>query len=284
MPDQLESGSNIRRTAVKNSLPEDALGELVVPSVSETPPKTGRQLRKLKDEFFSLAAHEIRTPITVIKAQAQLAERFHAQGRLQGELMEKTLRTFVQESDRLARLCNDLLDIARLDSDCFELHMSEFELGGVLNETLNRYRTQNPSHIFIFDHSATSSVQVVYADRERVAQIFSNLLNNSVRFSPNGGTIEVQLRCKSDAVLVSVRDQGVGISPDKLKNIFKRYYQAHQTGLKGPYGLGLSLYLCREALRRMNGSIRVKSDGPGLGSEFIFTLPTGNAPDGSKQE
>src|SRR5262245_49271945 len=110
-------------------------------------------LQQLKDEFFSLAAHEIRTPITVIKAQAQLAERFHAQGRFSGEMIEKTLRTFVQESDRLSRLCNDLLDIARLDNDCFEVRLSTFDLAKLVRETAERFGLRYAEHRFVVQDS-----------------------------------------------------------------------------------------------------------------------------------
>lgn len=228
-------------------------------------------MRQLKDEFFSLAAHEIRTPITVIKAQAQLAERFHAQGKLQGVLIDKTLRVFVQQSDRLARLCSDLLDIARLDSDCFEVHLSTVDLGDLIEDVLLRQRPRDSAHELSFEKPATPLF--VLADPERTRQIFANILSNATRYSPEGGAIVIAVSAVDGVVTVSVRDQGLGIHADRLGSLFERYYQAHQTGLKGPCGLGLGLYLCREALRRMGGEITAKSDGLGFGSVFTFTLP-----------
>ncbi|MBI3542522.1 MAG: HAMP domain-containing histidine kinase [Deltaproteobacteria bacterium] len=233
-----------------------------------------KRLQKVRDDFFSIAAHEIRTPITVIKAQAQLAERFHAQGRLQGELVEKTLRVFVQESDRLARLCNDLLDTARIDSGCFEVYLSEFQVASAIEEAVARYRGRVERHQFVFEAARPEAgALVVRADRERTMHVLDNLLNNAIRFSPGGGEITVSLSVRRSKCSITVRDRGLGIPGDRLKGIFKRYYQAHQSGLKGPCGLGLGLYVCRESVRRMGGNIRVKSEGDGQGSEFTFTLP-----------
>lgn len=237
-----------------------------------------RGLRQLKDEFFSLAAHEIRTPITVIKAQAQLAERFYAQGKLQGDLIEKTLRIFVQESDRLARLCNDLLDIARLDSGCFEVHLTTFDLVSLVREAIEKHSSRIEAHRFELNVSSDipSGAAFVIGDRERVQQIMNNLINNAIRYSPGGGTIRITLERVSEMVKVRVCDEGLGIPADKMKDIFKRYSQAHQSGLRGPAGLGLGLYLCCEALRRMGGEIHVQSEGAGKGAEFAYTLPYSN--------
>ncbi|MBI3555086.1 MAG: HAMP domain-containing histidine kinase [Deltaproteobacteria bacterium] len=257
MSDRQQRSSNIRSTSARTT--------------------RNRGIQKLKDEFFSLAAHEIRTPITVIKAQAQLAERFYAQGKLHGELMERTLRTFVHESDRLARLCTDLLDVARLDSGCFEVHASRFDLVEMLRELIAKADSRCDIHRIDLD--APSPVEV-WADRGRCQQVFSNLLNNAIRYSPRGGNVTVTVRSgEGGRATVAVRDQGVGISRDRLKNIFRRYDQGQQTGLRGPNGLGLGLYLCREALRHMGGNIRVKSAGAGLGSEFTFSLPMGSTGD-----
>lgn len=232
------------------------------------------QVQKLKDEFLSMAAHEIRTPITVIKAQAQLAERFHAQGKLQGEVLERTLRTFVHESDRLARLCSDLLDIARIDNGSFEIQPGTFDLNRLASEVV--VRMNDVAHLsdgHIVRLMAPNLPLFVSGDRQRTERVLYSLLSNAVRYSPHGGEIDVVVRGSHGEATLSVKDRGLGIPVEKISKIFERYYQAHVTGLRGPSGLGLGLYLSREIMRRMGGQISATSEGPGRGSEFSFTLP-----------
>lgn len=228
------------------------------------------RFRKLKDDFLSLAAHEIRTPITVIKAQAQLAERFYSQGKFQGEIVERSLRIFVQESDRLARLCTDLLDIARIDNGSFEVRFSFFDLNELVRDIVEKVRNRFGQES-VFYRSCGSTA--VFADSERTHQVLMNLLMNAIRYSPDGGDIEVRLETLGQEARVSVKDHGLGISADQLNKVFERYYHAESLSLKSPGGLGIGLYLCGEIVRRMNGAIDVRSEGLGCGAEFSFTVP-----------
>lgn len=238
--------------------------------------KRRARVRQLKDEFISLAAHEIRTPITVIKAQAQLAERFHAQGKFSGDVVAKTLNVFVQESDRLAKLSNDLLEIARIDTGCFEIYRTVFDLVTVVEQLVAKCNIKNLSHEIKFEKKLMGFDQdfvLVSADRERALNALTSVIGNAIRYSPAGGRIIVELGIEDRSAIISIQDFGIGIAKDKIANIFDRYYQAHQRGLKGPCGLGLGLYLCRESLMRMGGEIKVQSDGPGKGATFILSLP-----------
>jgi len=243
---------------------------------------TRLRMRKLRDDFLSLAAHEIRTPITVIKAQAQLASRFQAQGKLEGEVLEKTLRLFIQESNRLERLCSTLLDVARLDSGALELRMSTFDLLSVASESLLKERTRSAyitdtQFIFVLVKNDNVPEQLeITADRDRVEHIFSNILGNAVRYSPEGGSIETKIWTDNENVWTAVSDQGLGIPEDKIGKIFEKYYQAHQDGLRGHAGLGIGLYLSAELIRRMGGSIEAYSQGLGRGTEVRFSLPLAN--------
>lgn len=244
-------------------------------------------MRKLRDDFLSLAAHEIRTPITVIKAQAQLATRFHAQGKLEGEALEKTLKLFVQESNRLERLCATLLDVARLESGALELRTTPFDLLAVANEALAKEKSRasySTESVFEFSLSKRENVGEridIIADRDRVEHIFANILGNAVRYSPHGGDIRVELWLEHDSAWVAITDTGLGIPQDRIGKIFEKYYQAHQDGLRGHAGLGIGLYLSAELVRRMGGKIEAHSQGLGAGTEIKFSLPL--AVFGSKQ-
>ncbi|MEW6055948.1 MAG: HAMP domain-containing sensor histidine kinase [Bdellovibrionota bacterium] len=227
-------------------------------------------MKSFKDEFLSLAAHEIRTPITVIKAQAQLAARVYSQGKLDEQTLERSLKLFIQQSDRLEKLCSDLLDIARLDLGQFVISPSVFDLGGVVSATIEQMKSKSSGHEVFFK---ANDGLVVYADRERTGQVVQNLLQNSIRFSPRGGRIEVNaIGSRGKFAKVSIKDEGLGIAPDNLSKVFHRYYRA-DTAAAGAYGLGLGLHLSREIVHRMGGKIRARSEGLGRGAEFYFTLP-----------
>ena len=232
-----------------------------------------RQLRQLKDEFLSLAAHEIRTPITVIKAQAQLVERFQAQGALKKEILDRSLRLFVLESDRLARLCNDLLDIARIDNGTLDVARSGFEFIKLVRDVVRKINEANGGEQERIGLTVDCEEQLVIADVERTERVLYSLLSNALRYSPNGGIVSATISQRNGQAVFSVRDNGIGIPSDKIAEIFERYYQAHQTGLKGPSGLGIGLYVSQEIVKRMGGCMTVKSEGIGQGAEFSFTVP-----------
>lgn len=230
-------------------------------------------LRQSKDEFLSLAAHEIRTPITVIKAQAQLVERFQAQGTLKQETLDRSLRLFVFESDRLSRLCNDLLDVARIDNQTFEIAPSVFDLSKLVRDVVRKMNDANGGEPNRITLAAEDAAMIVTADAERTERVLYSLLSNAVRYSPPAGLVTTALSHRDGEAVFSVRDNGIGISSDKIAKIFERYYQAHQSGLKRYSGLGIGLYVSQEIVKRMGGKMTVASEGQGLGAEFSFTIP-----------
>jgi signal transduction histidine kinase len=228
---------------------------------------------KIKDDFLSIAAHEIRTPITVLKARAQLAKIFYDQGRFTGDIVEHTLDSLVSESDRLARLCTNIIDIVRLESSSLQIFPAKLELGALVNSIVELFKARSKIHEFEILLDLKEMPIYVWADKDRVSQILFTLFGNAVRYSPAGGKISVKLSLAQDKASISIKDQGLGIEKEKLFNIFARYYQAHNSGLKGQSGLGLGLYLAKNLLLEMGGDISVKSEGVGLGSEFTISLP-----------
>ena len=221
----------------------------------------GRRLDEIREEFLSTAAHELKTPLAVIKAYAQLMQK-----REPGEA--QALSVIQRQVDRLSRLVQHLLDTSRLRLDEGEGRRERFDVAALAAEVLDRMRPGAPGHDLRLDaHPA-----VVVADRERIGRVITSLLDNAVRFSPDGGAVEARVEPNGEEVTVSIRDRGLGIPPERQAHVFERFYRAH-AGTPDDYGgLGLGLDMSREIVRRHGGRMWFES-APGVGSTFRFSLP-----------
>ncbi len=221
----------------------------------------GRRLDEIREEFLSTAAHELKTPLAVIKAYAQLMQK-----REPGEA--QALSVIQRQVDRLSRLVQHLLDTSRLRLDEGEGRRERFDVAALAAEVLDRMRPGAPGHDIRLDaHPA-----VVVADRERIGRVITSLLDNAVRFSPDGGAVEARVEPNGEEVTVSIRDRGLGIPPERQAHVFERFYRAH-AGTPDDYGgLGLGLDMSREIVRRHGGRMWFES-APGVGSTFRFSLP-----------
>jgi two-component system, OmpR family, phosphate regulon sensor histidine kinase PhoR len=221
-----------------------------------------RQLDETRDEFLSTAAHELKTPLAVIKAYAQMVQR--------RQPAEAPALTVVQRQvDRLDRMVQDLLDTSRLRLDDGSRARERLDVASLAGELVGRAQASAPRHALSV---AAPEPAVVMADRERVARVLKNLLDNAVRFSPSGGPVAVSVTNRPGEVEVAVRDHGLGIPADRQERVFERYYRAH-AGTPHDYGgLGLGLDVSREIVARHGGRMWFES-AAGQGSTFHFTLP-----------
>ncbi|HWE26221.1 MAG TPA: hybrid sensor histidine kinase/response regulator [Myxococcales bacterium] len=235
----------------------------------------GEQIRKqaveseVKDVFLTSVVHELQTPLAAAKAQAQLA--LHQLGHEQSEeATGRSLRLISRQIDRLSRLVADLLDVNRLESGQLELHPSEFDLRTVVDEVRTRMDPgddRHPINVRAPDHIA------VIADRDRIDQVLVNLLSNAIRYSPDGGAIDIVIEQTTDTVDIRIVDHGLGVPKEHQRVIFERFGRAH-----GPTygGLGLGLAISKGIIEQHGGSIWVESSGkPGEGSTFHVRLPRG---------
>lgn len=231
-----------------------------------------KQVEQLKDEFVSVAAHELRTPLTAIKGYTELLERRlgRDEGRDEGRARERqSLAVIRRQTERLARLVNEMLDVSRIEAGQLQLNRESFDLSALAEETMNSVRISDDVHAFVLD--APSGVEA-FADTARIEQVLINLITNAATYSPQGGTITVHVRAESDHATVSVRDEGIGIAPEEVSHLFARFYRSPQAGAMRSGGMGLGLYISREIIQRHGGTITVEST-PGVGSTFTFTLP-----------
>ena len=220
-----------------------------------------------RDEFLSIAAHELRTPITALSGFVQLLSR---QSNLTAEpaKLQLALGEIRKASDRLARSIAELLDTTRLETGKFVLDRHETNLTALIRDEVQMAQVGTQRHTLVLDAPAQVNAMV---DPLRIQQLITNLLQNAIRYSPDGGNIEVRLReLESGFVQLSVRDHGIGVGPEQREHIFERFYQVSSRPTAG--GLGLGLYLCRNIVEHHGGTIHLEAPQDG-GSRFVVLLP-----------
>ena len=220
-----------------------------------------------KDVFLADVIHELKTPLAAAKAQAQLA--LHQLGdRRTDATTARSLRLISQQIDRLNRLVGDLLEASRLEAGSVELQTSQFDLSALLEEMRNRMQPLGDRHPIRIN--APEKLSLI-ADKDRIEQVLANLLSNAIRYSPEGGPIEVDAETTGDGVHIRVRDRGLGIPREHQQLVFERFGRAHGSAFGG---LGLGLAISKGIVERHGGRIWVESTGrPGEGSVFHVQLP-----------
>jgi signal transduction histidine kinase len=225
----------------------------------------------MRDEFLSVASHELKTPLTALSAYAQLAlRRIKRQGQIEPDRVEQALQTITGQAERLTRLLGQLLDISRLESGKLSLEPQLTDVRALLEQVLLAAEPSTDQHIFALEAPASLEAMV---DPLRLEQVVVNLLDNAVKYSPDGGRIELVVsRPTPELFELSVRDHGLGIPPEKRGHIFERFYQAHANAQRG--GMGLGLYITRQIIELHGGSIRAEFPPDG-GTRFVVELPIG---------
>jgi PAS domain S-box-containing protein len=229
-----------------------------------------RALDRMKDEFISTVSHELRTPLTSLRGALGLL----AGGALETrpEKSRQMLDIAINNTDRLVRLVNDILDLERIQSGKSELHSTVTTAEDLLRRAISAQQSQTPRPNARFFYAANGVT--VWADPDRVLQVFHNLLSNAIKFSPAGGEIHLTARNLDDQeALFEVSDKGQGIDEDKLENIFDRFQQGDASDTRTLGGTGLGLAICRSIINQHGGRIWATST-PGKGTTFHFTLPT----------
>lgn len=220
---------------------------------------------RLKDDFLSSAAHDLKTPLTTLVAQAQLLER-RAQRHPEAPVDLAGVQRLVREANRLNLLVRDLLDASRLERGVLVQEREPVDLVELVREVCERHDSErHPCRV-----EASGPVVGVY-DRVRIAQVLENLVENAIKYSPAGGDVEVRV-WREDEVHLSVTDHGIGIPAADLLHVFDRFHRGANVDDRRFSGMGLGLYICREIARQHGGDIEVNSV-PGRGTTFTVTLP-----------
>jgi PAS domain S-box-containing protein len=227
-----------------------------------------RTVERIRDEFTSVVSHELRTPLTSIRGSLGLLE-----SGVLGPLPERAQRMTqiaVENTDRLVRLINDILDLERLDSDGLQLRQSTCDAEQLIaRATEGLLSAAVAAGVRLAVDTAPAAFE---ADADRVIQTLTNLIGNAVKFSPRGGTVQISSVRRSDEILFTVRDSGRGIPADSLESIFGRFQQVDSTDSRQSGGTGLGLAICRSIVELHGGRIWACS-GVGQGSTFSFVIP-----------
>ncbi len=230
-------------------------------------------LSRLKDEFLSIASHELRTPVTSIKGYTQLAKTLIREGDL--VTSEEYLNIALDQIDRMSRLILELLDVSRIETGRLEIRRDAIAWTNFVRDVVNRHHTAVSDRRF--QVNIPSSVKNVVGDRDRLEQVLGNLLDNAVKYSPDGSEILVSVEDRGEQLVTAVADRGIGIPTDELNQVFERFHRGRQVSSTNYGGLGLGLYITKQIVQRHGGTIWVESR-EGAGTTFFFSLPVGNPP------
>jgi len=224
-------------------------------------------LSRLKDEFLSIASHELRTPVTSIKGYTQLAKMLIKDGDL--DTSEEYLDIALDQIDRMSRLILELLDVSRIETGRLEIRREPIEWPQFVREVVQRHHTAASDRRFHV--SVPEDGKVVSGDRERLEQVLGNLLENAVKYSPDGSDVTVAVEDRGDSYVTAVCDRGIGIPADELAQVFERFHRGRQVSSTNYGGLGLGLYITKQIVERHGGTIWVESR-QGQGTTFQFSL------------
>ncbi|GHO72632.1 hypothetical protein KSD_04030 [Ktedonobacter sp. SOSP1-85] len=226
-----------------------------------------KELEQRKDDFISMASHELRNPLTALKMQTQLVrKRLEKQSQHEAATALSRVEGPVKQLERLIR---ELLDVSKIQAGRLEYVQERVDLDELLREVTATIHHLHPSHAILVRGSVQTSL---IGDRDRLGQVFSNLLSNAIKYSPNAQTVEMDLSASDDAVTIRVRDHGLGIPRELRDKIFERFYRVTDPKRKAIPGLGMGLYIVAEIVKHQGGTITVDS-AVGKGSTFTVTLP-----------
>jgi signal transduction histidine kinase len=243
-----------------------------------------QELSEVKSNFLSTVSHELRTPLTSIMGFTKLIQKKFGQEILPKvassdektqELSRKVAENIglvLRESERLSRLLDDLLDLSKIEAGKVEWHMGNVRMRDVINLAINTSYPLIQAKGLSVESRYSGSECIVYGDRDRLLQVVTNLLSNAVKFTERGG-ITCTEETSGGTVKVSVTDTGIGIAPEDMPMLFRRFIRLSDTLADKPKGTGLGLSICKEIVEHHGGKIWAESQ-PGKGSTFCFTLPT----------
>lgn len=226
-----------------------------------------KELQQQKDDFISIASHELKTPMTSLKGSLQLLERLT--NTPTSPMLPKLIAQSSRSMHKITALVEDLLNLSRINQDRLQLTKSAFVLSKIVSAGSSEIRLAEEYKIIV-----TGDLELeVFADEHQIDQVLVNFINNAVKYAPRSKDILVLVEKINNMARVTVTDKGPGIHPEEVKHIFERYYRVETAGFQTG-GLGLGLYISAEIIKQHEGQIGVYSE-PGKGSSFWFTIPIG---------
>jgi signal transduction histidine kinase len=224
-----------------------------------------------RDEFLSIAAHELKTPVTSLSGFAQtLLYVMKGETRIDAPQVRRALQHIDMQSMKLDGLITQLLDLSRIEAGRLSLDREVVDLTALVQSVVAAAQARTSAHTLVVDAPAPIAACL---DPLRIEQVLVNLVNNAIKYSPDGGTIEIAVTQHGEVAQVTVRDHGLGIPPEHREHIFDRFYQAHARSHRS--GMGLGLYISRQIVDLHGGSLTADFPADG-GTRVVVTLPTGH--------
>ncbi len=266
--DLLRPGGSRRTVGVTYSPLYDEEGQLqnIIANVVDI--TRFREAEEMKSTFVSVISHELKTPVALIKGYAGTLRREDACW--DAETLNEGLTVIEEESDRLARLIDNLLDASRIQAGVLKLELGDVRLPELAARVVEGFRLQTDKHQFELDFPA--DLPLVLADDERLRQVLSNLLGNAIKYSPEGGTIRVGGWTEAEGVVVYVADRGIGIPVVDQQKLFQRFTRVDSSMRRHTHGAGLGLFLSKAIVEAHGGRIWLRSE-PDKGTTVFFSLP-----------
>ncbi|MEP6583984.1 MAG: ATP-binding protein [Ginsengibacter sp.] len=224
-------------------------------------------LERQKDDFVGVATHELKTPVTSIKAYAQiLLKRFRKEG---SEESAQMVEKMDQQLNKLVGLISDMLDVTKIEGGRLHFQSRFYDFNELVIEVAEELQRTTRDHAIVLKLDESEKI---FGDRDRIAQVLTNLITNAIKYSPAAHKIDIYTSLEKKGITVSVKDQGVGISKENQDKIFERFYRVSGPDYQTFPGMGIGLYISQEIVRRQGGRIWVQSE-KGKGSTFCFELP-----------
>ncbi|MBK9154639.1 MAG: response regulator [Chloracidobacterium sp.] len=231
--------------------------------------RIAEEANRAKDEFLAVLSHELRTPLNVMLGWARLLRSI----RNNDEVFEKAVDAIERSAVMQTKFVEDLLDVTRIVNGTLRLSKVPVGFAEVVKPPIDAIRPTADERSITIDSRISQEPAKVFVDPIRIQQVLNNLLANALKFTPDGGSITVELAVDNGFGHVTVRDSGEGIGPDFLPHVFDRYKQAHTDTTNRKGGLGLGLAIVQSIVEMHGGSVRAESEGIGKGAAFTFSIP-----------
>jgi signal transduction histidine kinase len=231
-----------------------------------------RNAIEARDRFLSVAAHELRTPITSVTGYTRMLRRELSERR-DPDRIERYASRLDEAGLRLNALAEDLLDVSRIRTGLVPMRTGPVELGALAHRVAMQYAEHRSSARDRITVRGADDGAIVLADPDRLEQVLTNLIDNSLKYSPPTSKIEIISSHDADHARVVVADHGIGVAPENLEAIFQPFGRAEEAEARGVPGLGLGLYICRSIIERLGGSIWAESGGPNTGLAVVVQMP-----------
>ena len=233
--------------------------------------KQAEEALRIRDNFLSVAAHELKTPLTSVIGFAQLLKH-RAWGNL-SEADQKVLQVVLHQSDKLSAMIDAVLDVSRISQGRLDIRRQDCDLAALVSTMCTQMQITTEHHTIQCDIPKRLPCSI---DQKRIEQVVRNLLSNAIKYMPDGGLVSLSLNRVADEAILTVTDHGIGIPAEALEHLFEQYYRAENVGTNvntAISGLGVGLYVSSEIVKQHGGTITALSDGRYRGATFIVRLP-----------